>query len=101
MLYFLYTGEIKFAPFGSDPDHELPVQARIGDWSTGKPPSPSAKSIYRLADKVMNLLVLSDHLIHQLQYDIPALKERAKAYIHGNLERCDIVEEVFSSFSSS
>jgi len=55
MLYFLYTGEIEFAPFSSDPRHELPAQARIGDWSTGKLPSPSAKSVYRLADKVTSL----------------------------------------------
>ena len=54
LLYFLYTDEIKFAPFSSDPRNELPPQARPGDWSTGKLPSPSAKSIYRLADKVTN-----------------------------------------------
>jgi len=52
MLYFLYTGEIRFAPFSSDPGHDLPAQARAGDWITGKLPSPSAKSVYRLADKV-------------------------------------------------
>ena len=52
MLYFLYTGEIEFAPFSSDHRHDLPAQARTGDWSIGKPPSPSAKSVYRLADKV-------------------------------------------------
>ena len=45
MIYFLYTGEIEFAPFTSD-------RTRTGDWSTGRLPSPSAKSIYRLADKV-------------------------------------------------
>ena len=55
MLYFLYTGEIEFAPLSSDPRHELPAQARIGDWNTRKLPSPSAKSVYRLADKVTNL----------------------------------------------
>ena len=52
MLYFLYTEEIKFASFTSDPRHELPTQTRTGDWSTGGLPCPSAKSIYRLADKV-------------------------------------------------
>lgn len=52
MLYFLYTGEIEFAPFSSDPRHELPARARAGDWNAWKLPSPSAKSIYRLADKV-------------------------------------------------
>jgi len=52
MLYFLYTGEINFAPFSPDPHRDLPAQARTGDWSMGKLPSPSAKSVYRLADKV-------------------------------------------------
>ena len=36
---------------------------------------------------------------HRFQYDIPALKERAEVYIHDNLQNCNIVEEVFSSFS--
>jgi len=52
LLYFLYTGEINFARLSSDPCHNLTAQARTGDWSIGKLPSPSAKSIYRLADKV-------------------------------------------------
>jgi len=37
---------------------------------------------------------------YQIQYDIPTLKEQAKAYIHNNLKHCNIVEEVFFSFSS-
>lgn len=52
LLYYLYTGEIKFAPLSSDPRHGASAEARIGDWGTRRPPSPSAKSIYRLADKV-------------------------------------------------
>jgi len=52
MLYFLYAGVIKFSPFSSDPRRELPAQARAGDWSAKRLPSPSAKSIYRLADMV-------------------------------------------------
>ena len=55
MLCFLYTGEIDFAPFSSDPRRELPAEARIGDWNAARLPSPSAKSIYRLADKVISL----------------------------------------------
>jgi hypothetical protein len=55
MLYFLYTGEINFAPFRSDPRRQLPVQERTGDWSAPRFPSPSAKSIYRLADMVTSL----------------------------------------------
>lgn len=52
MLYFLYTGEINFAPLSSDSRWELSERSRTGDWSTGRLPSPSAKSVFRLADKV-------------------------------------------------
>ena len=55
MIYYLYTGEVIFAPFSSDPRHELPAGARSGNWNAAKPSSPSAKSIYRLADKVTRL----------------------------------------------
>ena len=54
-LYFLYSDDINFAPLSSDPRKNLAAQARVGDWSTGRLPSPSAKSIYRLADKVTNI----------------------------------------------
>jgi hypothetical protein len=97
-LYFLYTGEINFAPLSSDPCYS-PAQIRAGDWSKERLPSPSAKSIYRLADKVIDLEFIPTTIAHRLQYDIPALKEKAKAYICNNLEDCDIVEEIFSSFS--
>ena len=56
MLYFLYTSEIHFAPFRSNPRRQLPVQERTGDWSTPRLPYPSAKSIYRLADMVTSLV---------------------------------------------
>ncbi|KAF9650002.1 hypothetical protein BDM02DRAFT_3112802 [Thelephora ganbajun] len=85
MVCFLYTGKIRFAPLSSDLRRELPAEARGGDWSTVRLPHPSAKSIYRLADK----------------YDIPTLKQLAKAYIHKNLAYCNIVDEVLSSFSLS
>ena len=52
MIHYLYTGEVTFAPFYSDPRHEIPAEARRGGWNAEKPPSPSAKSVYRLADKV-------------------------------------------------
>ena len=54
LLFFLYTNDIRFAPFSSATRYE-PARARVGDWSMAKLPSPSAKSIYRLADKVINL----------------------------------------------
>jgi hypothetical protein len=101
MLYFLYTGEITFAPFSSDPRQKLSAQTRTGDWRTRRPPSPSAKSVYRLADKVTGIPYVLCILADQLQYDIPTLKQRARAHIQDNLEKCNIVEEVFSSFSSS
>ena len=100
MLYFLYTGEIEFAPFRSDPRRQLPVQERSGDWGTVRLPSPSAKSIYRLADMVTRLACVRYSTSHQPQYDIPTLKQQAKAYIHNNMVHCNIVDEVFSSFSS-
>jgi len=65
MLYFLYTGEIDFSPFSSDPRHGLPAEARIGDWNTEKLPTPSAKSIYRLADKVTSLARVWCPLTHR------------------------------------
>ena len=104
MIYFLYTGEITFAPLSSDPRHELPAEERTGDWSIGRVPSPSAKSMYRLADKVPVTLLLAVHRLirfNSLQYDIPALKEQAKAYIHINLAHCNIIDEIFSSFPIS
>lgn len=100
MVYFLYTGKIKFAPFTSDPYHELPVEERAGDWSAAKIPSPSAKSIYRLADKVTDPTHVWG-LAHRFQYDIPTLKEQARTHIVGKLAHCNIVDEVFSSFSLS
>ena len=100
MLYFLYTGEIEFAPFRLDPDHQLPPQARTGGWNVERLPSASAKSIYRLADMVTSLTCARCFTAHQPKYDMPALKQQAKAHIHSNLTHCNIVDEVFSSFSS-
>ena len=98
-LYFLYTGEINFAPLSSDLRGEQPAQTRAGDWSTGRIPSSSAKSIYRLADKVTGLYFVLTYPAHRFKYDIPTLKEHAKAHICNNLEHCDILEEIFSSFA--
>ena len=101
MLYFLCTGEIEFAPFKSHPGHQLPAQERTGDWCAARLPSPSAKSIYRLAVMVIILICVWCLMSHQLQYDMPALKQQARAYIHSKMAHCNIVDEVFSTFSSS
>ena len=100
MIYFLYTDKITFAPLSSDQCDNLPAEERAGDWNAAKLPSPSAKSIYRLADKVTGLTHALQPLTYQFQYDIPTLKERAKEHIHANLSHCNIVDEAFSSFSS-
>ena len=46
-----------------------------------------------------NLDFVLTYLAHRFKYDIPTLKEHAKAYICNNLEHCDILEEIFSSFT--
>ena len=65
LLFFLYTDDIRFAPFSSATRHE-PVHARAGDWTMAKLPSPSAKSIYRLADKVTSPVFVRLLPSHQL-----------------------------------
>jgi hypothetical protein len=99
MIYFLYTGKITFSLLSSDPRERSHAGARAGDWNTARLPSPSAKSIYRLADKVTGFTRVVLSLAHQFQYDIPTLKEEAKEYILANLAHCNIVDEVFSDFS--
>ena len=59
LLFFLYTDDIRFAPFSSATRHE-PVHARA------KLPSPSAKSIYRLANKVTSPVFVRIPPSHQL-----------------------------------
>ncbi|KDN52718.1 hypothetical protein K437DRAFT_162455 [Tilletiaria anomala UBC 951] len=111
LLYFLYTDIIEFAPLTSsylelddESDHakshtfdnpEEHLEDLIcAHWRRAdmictyadraeKAPLCSAKSIYKLADK-MNL---------------PELKKRAKAHIAGSLTVNNIVWEVFSSFT--
>ena len=59
MIYFLYTGEVTFAPFVSYPFHRLPSKERTRGWNAAGPLPPSAKSVYRLADKVINRIYSS------------------------------------------
>ena len=92
----MYTVEITFAPFRSDPRQENLTEARTGDWTMDRVTSSSAKSIYRLADKVANLSVVDFFLAHPYQYDIPVPKERAEMHICKSLENCGIIEETFT-----
>ena len=53
MLRYLYTDEIEFAPWGSTERRNARALEKISE-SYGIP-KPSPKSVYRLADKVMNV----------------------------------------------
>ena len=49
MIFYLLTSQISFAPLSSS----LRSRARsVRERTEGMPPKPSAKSMYRLADKV-------------------------------------------------
>ena len=52
---YLYTGDIEFAPYGSE-ENRKSRSADIVSSSEDSIPRPSPKSIYRLADKVCPLL---------------------------------------------
>jgi len=71
-----------------------------------KVPRPSAKSVYRLADKVRPSNPTQDALVTLRvppfwpQYDTPALKALALRYIRSQLKNCDIVGETFCAFTS-
>jgi len=82
-IFYLYTGQIEFAPRGSQKD-QSPGATKEQTPLCDKTPLPSSKSVYRLADK----------------YDIPALKALALNHIRGGLRNCDIVAETFSEFTS-
>ena len=57
LLRYLYTNEIEFAPWGSVERREARAREKISE-SYGIP-RPSPKSIYRLADKVMDFVIWS------------------------------------------
>ena len=97
---YLYTGDIKFAPYGSK-ENRKSRSAEIVSLSEDSIPRPSPKSIYRLADKVCPFVAVALALNrHSPKYDIPALKQLALENIRHGLGQCDLVEEVFSEFSS-
>ncbi|KAF9646320.1 hypothetical protein BDM02DRAFT_253709 [Thelephora ganbajun] len=82
-LLYLYTNSIQFASFGSK-ENRKSRSPEIAWTPEGEIPKPSPKSIYRLADK----------------YDVPGLKKAAFKSISSGLQKCDIVQEVFSVFTS-
>jgi len=98
-LYYLYTGEIYFAPFGSEANRSYRASEKPNWEIDKKPPRVSPKAIYRLADKVTahSLLVCSTEIVWK--YDIPELKHLAWQKILENLDSCDLFEEIFSDFT--
>ena len=99
-LLYLYTGSIKFASFGSE-ENRKSRSPEIAWKREGEIPKPSPKSIYRLADKVSKLYLSSIAAAHRsVQYDVPALKKMASNNIERGLQKCDIIRETFSRFTS-
>ncbi|KAF9648607.1 hypothetical protein BDM02DRAFT_2235999 [Thelephora ganbajun] len=75
VLVYLCTKEIEFRTIGG-------IGARSG--CSSRVPPPSARSVYRLADK----------------YRIPDLRELALLEIRSDIKKCNIVEESFQQFVS-
>ena len=99
-LLYLYTNSIEFAPFGSE-ENRKSRSSEIAWTSEEQIPTPSPKSIYRLADKVPTLassIFATANCF--VQYEVPALKQIALAEIGHGLQKCDIVQETFSVFTS-
>ena len=87
---------MEFAPFGSK-------ENRNSGKTDENVPRPSAKSVYRLADKVRPSSITQDTLVTlqlRAQYDTPTLKDLALRHIHSELKNSDIIEETFCSFTS-
>jgi hypothetical protein len=97
-LYYIYTGEIYFAPFGSEANRNYRTSENP-NWELDDPPKVSPKSIYRLADKVTVPPCLICSTEAAWKYDIPELKQLAWEKILENLDSCDLVEEIFSEFT--
>jgi len=81
MIFYLSTGEISFAPLSS---RQISRARSEIDREKSMPPRPSAKSMYRLADK----LGLDD------------LCKLSLAHIKSQLSAKNVIEELFCPFTS-
>lgn len=97
-MYYTYTGEIDFAPFGSEANRDYRASEKP-KWEMDNPPRVSPKSIYRLADKVTVPSTPTRSAETVRKYDIPELRRLAWERILDNLGCCDLVEEIFSDFT--
>ena len=97
-MYYMYTGEIYFAPFGSEANRGYRASEKP-DWEMDNPPKISPKSMYRLADKVTvpSTPTCSTEVVWK--YNIPELRQLAWEKILESLSSCDLVEEIFSNFT--
>jgi hypothetical protein len=106
-IFYLYTGDITFAPLAS----ELSGRTRdvAADYHTKYPhkPSPcSPKSTYRLAEKVrpvINLAAIEHLSLTSLTCKLgdKSLQDRALEAIGHRLSEYNIVDELFSKFTST
>jgi hypothetical protein len=92
MVLFLYCGEINFAPL-------------YRDGQTIDPLTPSARSVYRLADQVGLACLAYDHqrLVGSRrvdQYGLKDLQAKAKEFIVSNLTVANVATELFRNFTS-
>ncbi len=95
LIIYAYLGEVEFAPLKSE------NKAHSSQVDPYKPPLCSPKSMYRLAEKVNGSSNPKRPLrLTKLQYDIPDLKEEALKDIQSKLSPHNILEELFSTFTS-
>ncbi|KAH9943870.1 hypothetical protein B0H21DRAFT_660394, partial [Amylocystis lapponica] len=102
LLFYLYTGNITFAPLKSEGDNVR--QSFINRRRSKEPnrPAPcSCKSIYRTADEVCGHhlpLRLINNFMEQMGLD--ALKHLALDHLKSRLSAKNILTEIFSTFTS-
>ncbi|KAJ7612773.1 hypothetical protein FB45DRAFT_1036982 [Roridomyces roridus] len=90
LLYFLYTGRVHFCTLKSQEPQESVV---VG-------PTCSPKSMYRLADKVNLPVSTLIQLFDSSKLGLEDLQALALASISSHLSEQNILQEVFSSFTS-
>ncbi|KAJ7083874.1 hypothetical protein C8R44DRAFT_903564 [Mycena epipterygia] len=95
LLYYLYTRRVNFRPLRSEGPKELAVHG----------PACSPKSMYRLADKASDTIhcrfrCMLINNIFTAQLGLDELQALALAAISARLSEGNILEEMFSSFTS-
>lgn len=99
MIFFLMTSKISFAPLSSRKESRSRTEK---ERDSGIPSRPSAKSMFRLADKVRNFVRcrISIFMFPTEQLGLNDLMQLSKKHISSQLTIENIVEELFSGFTS-